>query len=60
LLNGLQVIVQAIELRVLTAPQRLILIKGNGGEALDQLVYDHVLEIGPLHGLRNTQIWVAT
>jgi hypothetical protein len=28
LLDGLQIIVQAIELRVLTAPQRLILIKG--------------------------------
>jgi hypothetical protein len=48
LLDGLQIIVQAIELRVLTAPQRLILIKG--GEALDQLVHGHVLELGPLHG----------
>jgi hypothetical protein len=52
LLDSFQFVEQAIELRVLTAPQRLILIKGNGGEALDQLVHGHILELGPLHGLR--------
>ena len=49
----------AIELRVLTSPQRIVLIKGNNGEALDELVYCQKLQFAPPHSLK-PQIWTIS
>jgi hypothetical protein len=50
LLDSCQIVEQAIELRVLTSQQCLVLIERYSGKAIYQLVHGHVLELGPLHG----------